>query len=254
MAVVAGITTTWALKTEYGRLIYSSGVVQSGLIMNLDFSKGICYPARFTGSTTTAYDLTDGSINGTLIGDPTFTTQNGGYFSFNGTSQYIKAPIPQANLADQTVQLWINLQNLTQTRPIFGFGSSSFGPWFLQLTDPTTLIDYNFSNGSNTELKYFNRPATTGWKFISVVKGSTVDAIVYENTSSLSAVGFANGPPEITNQNFTFISAAPVPTLFANDPPQFGAHSIAHVMVYNRKLNLTEITQNFNVTKSRFGL
>lgn len=262
MTVNVGLTTTWVLKTENGKFTYSSGVVQDGLIMNHDFSKPICYPASFlnTGSTTTAFDLTDRNINGTLIGNPTFTTGNGGYFSFNGTSQYIRAPIPQANLSNQTVQIWINLENLFQTRPIFGFGSSNFGPWFLQLTNPneiqlgrtSVLTDVNFQN--NRRVNYFERPATTGWKFISVVKGSTTDTIIYENTSSLNNFGQGGSSNSVTNQNFTFISAAPVPTLNANDPPQFGAHSIAQVMVYNKKLTLAEITQNFNATKSRFGL
>jgi hypothetical protein len=261
MAVNVGLTTTWALRTENGRFAYSSGVVQNGLIMNLDFSKPLCYPARFfTESSTTTFDLTNQNINGTLIGNPTYNTQNGGYFSFNGTSQYIRGPIPQANLSDQTVQLWVDIQNLTQTRPLLGFGSSNFGPWFLQLQNPnevqvgrtSVLTDNNFFN--NRRLNYFERPATTGWKFISVVKGTTLDTIMYENISTVPSFGSGGGTNQATTQNFTFISAAPIPTLFANDPPQFGQNSIAHVMVYNRKLTLAEITQNYNATKSRFGL
>jgi len=260
MAVNVGLTTTWALRTENGRFAYSSGVVQSGLIMNLDFSKPICYPARFfTGSSTTTFDLSNQNINGTLIGDPTYNTQNGGYFSFNGTSQYIRGPIPQANLSNQTVQLWVDIQNLFQTRPLLGFGSSNFGAWFLQLQNPneiqvgrtSVLTDYNFNNGTRN---YFERPATTGWKFISVVKGTTSDTIMYENISTVPRFGGGGGSNQFTTQNFTFISAAPIPTVNSNDPPSFGQNSIAHVMVYNRKLTLAEITQNYNATKSRFGL
>jgi len=60
-------------------------IVTSGLVLQLDAANTKSYP----GSGTTWTDLSGNGNNGTLTNSPTFSSANGGIFTFNGTNQFI---------------------------------------------------------------------------------------------------------------------------------------------------------------------
>ena len=74
MAINAGDTTYYQAKR---------GIVQDGLVLNLDAAVDQSYP----GNGTIWYDL-EGSNSGTLTNGPTFNKDNGGNIFFDGTDDY----------------------------------------------------------------------------------------------------------------------------------------------------------------------
>jgi hypothetical protein len=66
------------------RWIYSPYIETSGLALCLDAGE----PASYPGTGTTWSTLYGSGGNATLVNSPTYSSNNGGYFTFNGTNQY----------------------------------------------------------------------------------------------------------------------------------------------------------------------
>jgi hypothetical protein len=85
MGVFAGVERNWASQTNTGRThIATKGIVQSGLVLNLDAGVSSSYPT--TGTTWT--DLSGSGNNGTLTNGPTYSSANGGSIVFDGSNDY----------------------------------------------------------------------------------------------------------------------------------------------------------------------
>ena len=59
-------------------------IVTNGLVLCLDASDRNSYP----GSGTTWYDVSNNGNHATLTNGPTFSTSNGGIFTFDGSNDY----------------------------------------------------------------------------------------------------------------------------------------------------------------------
>ena len=85
MGAFAGPERNVSLQTTSGRSLYSLGVVQDGLVLNLDAGKFYSYPKSGTAWT----DLSGNGNNGTLTNGPTFDSGNGGSIVFDGVNDYV---------------------------------------------------------------------------------------------------------------------------------------------------------------------
>ena len=93
---------------------------------------------------------------------------------------------------------------------------------------------------------------TNVWNHIAVTYNSTTKtASFYINGSLNSSVSNSNIVEQSSGTQTLSIAAARV-----GQPNQLGYlnGSIANVLAYNRVLSATEILQNYNAQKSRFGL
>jgi hypothetical protein len=83
MGAHAGPADWWTDETDAGRThIATKGIVQEGLILNLDAGVSSSYP----GSGTTWSDLSGNSYNAVTVNDPVFSSE--GYFTFDGANDY----------------------------------------------------------------------------------------------------------------------------------------------------------------------
>ena len=73
----------------------------SGLVLSLDAGN----PASYPGSGTTWTDTTGGKTFA-LSGGPSYSSSNGGYLSFNGSTQYAYASTSLATLSTWTLESW----------------------------------------------------------------------------------------------------------------------------------------------------
>ena len=60
-------------------------IVRDGLVLALDTASARSYP----GSGTTINDLSGSNLNGTLVGNISFLTDNSGILDFDGVDDYI---------------------------------------------------------------------------------------------------------------------------------------------------------------------
>jgi hypothetical protein len=210
-------------------------IVTNGLIFNLDAANKDSYP----GTGTAWYDLSGNNYNGTLVNGPTFLpNQNGGIFNFDYVDDYVSIGNNLGSPSTFTLSAWVRSSNISQPQNIFNGNP----PFFLRITSSTIRCavytgTWIFVNGSITlsSNTWYNLVLTYDQ---STVKGY-VNGVLDVNSvktgtpiyGALNTLGFTTGgedAPSVTN--------------------------IAVAQIYNRALSATEIAQNYNATKGRFGL
>jgi hypothetical protein len=72
------------------------------LQLYLEASQVISYPT----TASTWYDISGNTKNGTLVNGPTFDSN--GWFTFDGTDDYVQGPIPNQNPSSATLEVWYN--------------------------------------------------------------------------------------------------------------------------------------------------
>jgi len=218
---------------------YGPRVVTDGLVLALDAADVSSYP----GSGTTWTDLSGQGNNGTLDNSVTFTSNNGGGFSFDGTDEIISLPkIITTN--DFTICQFISYTS--DTGEGWTFEQYNYGAGRLILN--TVLIGgsnkFRFFIGGNA----FNSSTTlvSGQKyFICCVRIGSIGGI-YIN-GNLDATGGLN-----SNSVDNTTSAIGGSRAFSLDKQFIG--DIYTTSVYNRALTASEIQQNFNALRGRFGI
>lgn len=228
-------------------------IVDNGLVLYLDAANIKSYPT--TGTTWT--DLSRSGNNGTLTNGPTFNSNNGGSIVFDGIDDYVQINNPN-NLQNQnlTISVWIyQLPQTASIKDILDYDHVSLQGWVIQSEDATTNRYYYFG--------YYDGGSFQPSTGIGVGKGIQLIDNVWQNLTytknGTSVLGYLNG---IQLVNFTAgnsnISYQPNRNLrIANVVSVYQRQykgNISQVSVYNRALTATEVLQNYNSTKSRFGL
>jgi hypothetical protein len=244
-----------------GRIAYYGGIVKNGLILDFDAAKKESY--RGTG--TTWSDVSGNGNIGSLINGPTFSSDNGGYIRCDGTNDYIE--VPDNSLLD--------------------FGSNNFTVeyWFRKLATTTGYDNIWGPNKWNTGAS----PGTNEW-VITIGNGSSgngdaygfgveVGTTVYSTGQSIETLSLNTWYQLVAIRNggilLTYINS----TLKQNvNPSGFTSSSVMNnvgrnlrinnsntntlytnadnsiLRIYNKALTATEVLQNYNATKGRFGL
>ena len=226
-------------------------IVTNGLVSYLDAGYGTSYPT--TG--TTWFDVSGYGRNGTLTNGPTYSNVSGGTIVFDGTDDYVTLGTQSFITNDFTVNLWYNLNtNTTKEHFLFSIGYSSGNSF---------LITANSNLGSSQTLSsYYVNPSgnATGRTINSITVGNTVLVnLTYTRNNGLNVI-YINGV-EQTSRTFTeslslgsslqYILGYAIPR---NKTTAYLQGNIYISQVYNRSLTQSEILQNFNAQKSRFGL
>ena len=234
------------------------GIVTNGLTLDLDLGFVPSYPK--TGSTIS--DVSPSANNGTIFSNPTYSSNDGGILTFNGTSQggYTSSINWTGSFS---VGMWVNLQSWRFIDcPCSGTGNGVLssllqGPdgywnmWGLE----TTSYNNNVT-GQAIFFTYYN----TSYNGVSIGLGGSLNVWQYyfvSYNSTGNAVGYRNGS-QVASQAITGQITPNVP-LYINYLSQhcgycWSQNKTAIVQVYNRALTSTEVLQNYNAQKSRFGL
>jgi hypothetical protein len=191
---------------------------------------------------TTWYDLSGNSQTATLVNGPSYNS-TGPSIGFDGTDDY--AQISSNSLfnfgtGDFTLEAWVYPQ--------------SFSNYFHIIAMPNQ-DSFALKAEVNTGNIYFYSPtfdtygSTSGWtltlntwNYVSMTRNSSVAYAYLNAVSKGSKSSFTNS---FSNNTVNIHNGFPNEFV----PALFGA-----VRVYNRALSSTEITQNYNAQKSRFGL
>jgi hypothetical protein len=272
VGVYGGIEPTWASQTNAGRThIATKGIVQSGLVLNLDAGVSSSYP----GSGTTWTDLSGviGNVNiQNRSTDWSFTTDptTGLPCVFNnsnrtsGNSPGIDIPTNNGfNKLEGTIEMWLKPTGAhTGGHGWFnnsdGSSSTNASNWFWIGTWDTSNILYFRQGNSSTccnDVTVSSFSAThyplNVWNLWTVTWNvSSGSALIYKNSVLLS--GRTNMPTNIPNTN-----PSTTGQLFnghtRTDNMQFRGYCNTY-KIYNRALTAQEIQQNFNATRGRFGI
>lgn len=221
---------------------YSSGrVVTNGLVFISDSADRNSY--RGTG--TSWSDVSGNGMVGTINNSPSFNSSNGGYFDFDGTDEYVLFTNSTVlNTQTPSVEIWIKTNATTQN-----------GIWFEK-------------GVANQQYSLFQEGAGIKWRHaLGGINNLEVTTATYITTSKWhQVVGtfvtgdrrlFVNGV-QVGNDTPSGTIATNTTGIWLGGRGNLASYSyngsISICRVYDRVLTPSEILQNYNATKSRFGL
>jgi hypothetical protein len=213
-------------------------IVTNGLVLALDAADRNSYP----GSGTTWTDVSGNGNTGTLTNGPTFNSANGGSIVFDGTNDFINCGnASNLQITVGSIAAWVKTSS-----PGGGFRSiiAKQNAWGLFVAD-NILVTYDWGAAA-TRTTGINIADGT-WKYTVLTFTETV------GTPSNNAIVYLNGNAVLTTTVKNSNQTINVQIAEAN-ANQFLNGNIAAALIYNRTLSATEIAQNYNATKSRFGL
>jgi hypothetical protein len=233
-------------------------IVVDGLVLALDAANTKSY---ISGSTTWN-DLSRGGNNSTLINSPTFNTGSGGSIVFDGVDDYVNSNYaPVINLGDSYSQsVWFRTTNATvgdggSNRLIEARDNKTGNPLItsiINLFQANTLVFLTRgTNGVRRDLEITNINVNDGiWRHFH-------SQILSNGTTQIYLNGFLVGQNTLGVDTRIDLSTRPLAIGARNlegNISGFFNGNISQVQIYNRALSAQEVLQNYNATKTRFGL
>jgi hypothetical protein len=216
------------------RYEYDVPIVTDGLILNLDAGNLLSY----AGSGNSWVDVSKNNNIGLLVNGPTYSGSGvTGALVFDGTNDYVTLGKDILSTV-YTISAWFMLGDQASNRMQIIFDSSysgilmnKNGGEFYYKNVPSYLLNFSYSFNFNT------------WYNITAVNASNKKSI-YINGSLVASI-FDNSSYEPVN-NFVIGSNS--------GSVEFLLGKVAEVIAYNRALRSSEIYQNYNAMRSRYGI
>ena len=228
-------------------ILYNPGIITNRLVICLDAANIKSYP----GTGTAWSDLSGNGNTGTLTNGPVYNSGNGGYISFDGSNDYAITNTSLYNpttYPNESVFVWWYptaagniISELGQATPNTGWHDSnieistggviSFSIWHGGLTNKVTSSAKSFNTWYNLGFVY---------------SGTTLTA--YINGESIGTTTFTRQ----TNSVLFYAIAAQDSTSMGTNA--YAAGRCGAFYNYNRALTDTEVAQNYNALRGRFGL
>jgi len=222
-------------------------IVTNGLVLYLDAGSRMSYP----GSGTTWTDLSGNSNNGTLTSGPTYNNTNQGNLNFAGGSYVAGSTtnLPSGN-SSFTKSVWIKSQykGTFDNHPniiSWGINSPNQKNGLSLQTDSagttSQVLQWFFGNDYTCSIS----DITNTWANITVTYSPST--LIFYLNGIIQLVQPVTGTPNVT------ATVAEIGKFGASSAYYYSG-SMGNISVYNRALSAQEVAQNYNATKTRFGL
>jgi len=238
-------------------LAHSPSIVTQNLIFCVDAGNTKSYP----GSGTTWTDLSGNSNTGTLTNGPTYSSANGGSFVFNGSTQYSSSSALSGSFASFTVIIWFyptsvaNYQNPIDCNYAYNGSTGNLGPR-LEINSSGTL-GWVYSNATADNSSFYSHNIVSSglsantWYCAGITyDGSTSTTYLNGSSTGLSRTAYGTPTGFVGVMNNVTIGKG----FSLGGAERIFAGRVANVQIYNRALSTTEISQNFNALRGRYGI
>lgn len=222
---------------------YSFGkIVTDGLVLALDAADRNSY---VSGSTTWR-DVSGNNNSGSLVNGPTFSSSNGGSIVFDGVDDYVETNYSGGTFTALTLGAWIYKTNTTRAYILNSSNTTGFG---FELYETTMYFNVAGSGAYGYGYFDFNN---TGWNYWVMVydgaaTGNSNKLKVYRNGNQETLTYVNTFPSSFTSTGNFFLGRRPWSVSYSQC-------TISTTSIYNRALTASEVLQNYNAQKSRFGL
>jgi hypothetical protein len=244
----------------------------NGLVLCLDAGNTKSYPS----SGTTWTDLSGNGNNGTLTNGPLYASANGGSISFDGTDDTITLPVDLnyiPALSNFSMEIWMRIDSYptalavanqygnTQRAGVL-FGSMYYGGVAFYWTGNSTGTSMNVFPVIRGQDAYINATLisinlNTWYNLVLVNNYSSSKFQFYVNGSLYSEV---TGPTQEYNPSYVSIAG----NIGISKPQVDGGGTLNYsyldcdisiAKIYkNKALTSSEVSQNFNALRGRFGI
>jgi len=223
---------------------YNPAIVSNGLVLCLDAANTKSYP----GSGTTWTDLSGQGNTGTLVNmDGTnLNSANGGSLTFDGSNEYVSCGNPSS--------LNFGTGNFTLSFITYRTGTGFQGGSYVGKGNGTSIgFDFRdyafFLYGTSGLIASSSFSATLDvWEHHTFVYDSSSSVKIYKNGALSSTLSISNVSSINTTDPFR------IGLSVAGGPTRYFIGRIPSVQVYNRALTASEVQQNFNATRGRYGI
>lgn len=224
-----GVGMSFGITAETGNNIQTDG-----LVLYVDAA----YKKSYPGSGTTWSDLVN-SNDGTLTNGPVHNAD--GYMTFDGTNDH--AVVSNLDASDFqggfTFSCWVRFHAISGNNIIFGRHINNERM-------------YMGINGSNVKIGIGDNYVTSGAHGMSADTWYNV-CVTREGTTNKYFVDLVEKKSLTTNWSGTDSTAVHIASMNNSGDSQHLDGDIALINLYNRTLTLSEMTQNYNAQKERFG-
>jgi hypothetical protein len=212
---------------------YSPKTITNGLVLYLDASN----PKSYVSGSSTWIDLGRNNKNATI--NPTYVTydsSNGGVLQFSGNGT-----IAQGGSITGSAQYLssANTVEFTWYAPTLSSGQILSNPDY-SYGESGAVYDKNGANPNSVSLGW----ATNVWNYTTVTFNGSTTTTTYKNAVLVTSRSTMDWSGLTGNLPLGARSWAPYTQNF----------KLGFIKIYNRVLSTTEISQNFNAVRTRFGL
>ena len=227
----------------------------------LDFYVDPANPKSYPGTGTSVYDISGNGYVGTLVNGPIY---NSTYFTFDGSNESLRfGDIVDRSTAPFTISTWVRKTG-DSPQSIYGGGivtKGSFGGGVAGYS--LTILDTTYFDGVagfqvrtaataysvNTEDTF----PSNEWVYLTGVRDTVNEEIRYYNNTQLIGTTSVTNTLDIDSPYYFTIGALNAVSVGTSYYRHFKG-DISSVYGYSRTLTFSEIEQNYNALKGRFGL
>jgi hypothetical protein len=232
-----------AIKGRYG----IPDIVTNGLVLNLDAGNPYSYLSGSSGTTWTNTVAVSSSISGTLVNGPIYAN---GAITLDGTDDYVQTNAGGIDANIGTFNIWVKT----------GFASTDSLPRYLIDTRDSTNIQnislyyYSVQNGfvvygNNSLIIQSPRTFSTNTYMMITL---TYDFITDNYNFYINSV--LQGTSTSAKSSSGAITKTTIGSRYNQASSEYFTGNIFTTQIYNRALSATEITQNFNALRGRYGI
>ena len=229
---------------------HSPKIVTDGLVLALDAGNPKSYP----GSGTVWRDKSGNGNDGTLTNGPTFISDDGGAIVFDGSNDVVELPAANTILDDTyyTLECWVkSSDDGTSSGQYATFIGTRVGKNASLVRDSNgarvTFLFDTVAEG-NTNLVGTSTVFDQSWHHIVGTFDNGVGKLyvdgVLENTATKTA------PADLSSESSVIFGIGRDPASVS----RIFSGKISIGRVYNQALSASEVQQNYNALKGRFGL
>jgi hypothetical protein len=189
--------------------------------------------------TTTWRDTSGNGYNGTLVNGVEYSGSNIGSLSFNGSNQRVSTNYKPSG--ERSYFIWVKFSSLTH--------SSGYS-----LTGTQEINSYTYIGIQNGGDVYYYAGASTGGNIGNPVTVNTWVNLGFALFPDGSRRVYKNGIEIHYNTGGLGGTATLEFSVGCINQTHFITGNIAQVSIYNRALSAAEVSQNYEATKTRFGL
>jgi hypothetical protein len=215
-------------------------IVTDGLVFYVDAANSKSY----ISGDTTWNDLSRSGADGTLTSGVTFSSENKGSITFDGSSDYVVFDIGPTNTETEFTYCFFAKRTASHLANIINRGNSGRGIWLGMGTTNFTLTigkvaDYPVPYSTTEGEVYYVCFAVNDTEFKLYVNGLSAATETISSTRTNS------------NSNSWYLGAI----LDTNgNINSYKNQNVYSVKKYNRQLSSSEIVQNYNTLKGRYDL
>jgi hypothetical protein len=230
---------------------FGNRIVTDGLVFAVDAANPISYP----GSGTAWNDLTPNKNNGTLINGPTFDSANAGSIVFDGVNDYTSVPNSPdlifgngVNDFPFTFSAWIKLDTSNGSKTIMR--NFLIGDGCILWMSGGLLSLYWQDGNAYSWLRMYNNLDLGEW--VNVV--GTYNGSNGANGGKIYINGILQSAQILGGGTYIAMDSNTIDPFIISQVDRSLDGNMSNAHIYNKELSSTEVLQNYNALKDRFGL